>query len=148
MPKIEWSDSLSLGVERVDDQHKRMVKIANTFLESLRQRSEEAVIRGALRDLREYTVYHFHDEEDFMEHIGYPELEDHRREHEKLKGQVKDYQEKIYRRKNIDVEEVRDFLKDWLLGHILDTDMKIAKFLLEREDSENAGTGNGEQAES
>jgi hypothetical protein len=32
MPKLEWSERLDLGVERVDDQHKKLVALANKLL--------------------------------------------------------------------------------------------------------------------
>lgn len=134
MPKIEWTESLSLGLERIDNQHKKLLEIANAFLKSIHERSDEAVIRATLRDLREYTVYHFHDEESYMKELQYPGLLEHRRQHEDLKRQVIDLQQTIYRQKGIDIGEIRTLLKEWLIDHILSEDMKLSDHLESKEE--------------
>jgi len=35
MEKIEWSDRLSIGVRKIDDQHKRLVKLVNNLVSTI-----------------------------------------------------------------------------------------------------------------
>lgn len=133
MKKIEWDDCLSLNVKRVDDQHRQMVEMVNELLEKLHQGKGEEVVRPLLAKLREYTVYHFHDEEAFMEEIGYPERGEHHQEHERLVKRVKQFQRDIYEQRTVEPAALLSFLKDWLLDHILKMDMQIGKFVQEKE---------------
>jgi hemerythrin-like metal-binding protein len=126
---LKWDDSLSLGITRIDDQHRKMVDLANGVLEAIRRKQGQAVIRPLVQELREYTVTHFQDEEAFMERIRYPEIAEHRQEHMVLTQRVKDYQRAIYHREDIEVKEMLDFLKEWLVGHIIESDMRIARYL-------------------
>ncbi len=129
MPHLDWSDALNLGVEEVDRQHRHLVEIANELLDEVRSENGQKAVDHAIAKLREYTLEHFRSEEEFMNSIGYPEREAHEQEHELLTRQVKKYQKALYQKDVVSVEEVKNFLKEWLIGHILGSDMKIAKFL-------------------
>ncbi len=132
MAEIKWSDSLSLGVDEIDDQHIHLVDMANNLLLVIKLKKPQKEIKKLITELREYTVIHFNDEEAYMEKIGFPELEEHRKEHQKLTERVKTYQKTLYHQYEIDPHEVLAFLKTWLLDHILSMDMDIAKFLKSR----------------
>lgn len=133
MKKIDWDDCLNLGVRRVDDQHRHMVGLVNELIENLHQGKEEEIVRPLLGKLREYTVYHFHDEEAFMEELRYPERREHQQEHKRLVDQVKQYQRDIYEHRTVEPAALLSFLKDWLLDHILKMDMQIGTFVREKE---------------
>ena len=133
MKTISWDDCLSLGVKRVDDQHHQMVEMANDLIEKLHQGKGEEVVRPLLSKLREYTVYHFHDEEAFMEEIGYPERGEHQQEHERLVRRVKQFQRDIYEHRTVEPAALLSFLKEWLLDHILKMDMEIGAFVRSKE---------------
>jgi hemerythrin-like metal-binding protein len=129
MSALKWDKHLELGIERVDSQHKMLVKIVNAWLRAVENKRDARVIDNVIRRLREYTVYHFNDEEAFMEEIDYPDLYEHRQEHLRLKQQVKDYQRNIYKHENITTNELRDFLTKWLIAHVLGSDMAIGNYL-------------------
>jgi len=133
MRKLEWSDKLNLGIADIDDEHKKLLKIANALINASSRGRGKEVINDILGKLREYTVYHFYDEEKFMTSIDYPGLMEHAREHEWLKERVKEYRRALYKKLKVDPEKVRRFLKEWLIDHILGMDMKIAAYIRERE---------------
>ena len=124
-PALRWDDGLSLGVAEIDAQHQALLGHCNELVEAVRQgRGGEAVARLVNR-LRDYTVAHFAAEEAYMERVGYPHLDRHRAAHAALTRQVKDYQRRLYLQQVPDPAEVRAFLKDWLVAHILGEDLKI-----------------------
>ncbi|MEW5774257.1 MAG: bacteriohemerythrin [Thermodesulfobacteriota bacterium] len=132
-PAIRWDERLELGVEEIDDQHKALVGYCNDLVAAVRAgRGPQAVARIMGR-LREYTVAHFAAEERHMQRIGYPELERRRAVHADMTGRVKDFQHRICQHDAPDPAEVRAFLKEWLIGHILGQDLKIAAFQKSRE---------------
>ena len=131
-PALRWDDGLSLGVAEIDDQHKALLGHCNELVEAIRQGRGAQVLGKTLARLRDYTATHFAAEERYMERIGYPELAAHRAAHEGMVRRVKEFQRRIYQHAAPAPAEVRGFLKDWLITHILGTDLKIAAFLKTR----------------
>lgn len=129
MPKIQWSEQLSLGVEQIDSQHKELIAIANELIEAVLQGQSKDSVDDVVKRLREYTVFHFKSEEELMEEIRYPRRGEQMQEHKRLKREVKEYQRQIYRREEVTPEAILEFIKDWLLKHILAYDRDLAGFI-------------------
>jgi len=81
--------------------------------------------------LKEYTILHFSDEEKIMENCSFPEIEEHKREHEFFVKKLEDLTQKLEKDPNSLTLEIYEFLKNWLLNHILWRDKKLAIFARE-----------------
>ena len=136
MSYITWKDSLSIGVDKIDDEHRHLIKLINAVVAIAKESGSKKEFVKAMSLLREYTVIHFDNEENYMESIEYPHLFEHSQDHKVLKSSVKDFQARLYREEKIEYKEVLDFLKDWLVGHLLGHDMKIKEYMEEMADSE------------
>lgn len=139
MSHIEWHSGLSLGIEKIDDQHKNLIGLSNKLMDAAKHGVPKSITE-AFHALREYTVYHFNDEEEYMKRIKYPKLQEHGQQHLVLKQQVKYYQEALYKKAEITEAEILDFLKKWLIDHIVYNDLDIKKYLESKPDNQ-AGTG-------
>ena len=71
--KIEWNDEYLLGIQEIDNQHKKLVAIANELYDITTGNSEvyKLEMSKVLKKLTDYTVYHFSSEEEFMKKKGY-----------------------------------------------------------------------------
>ncbi len=120
---IRWTKDLEMGIPFVDADHKVLVKLLNQADESITAFEESATLGSVLGALRDYTVYHFSREETMLRSSGYAGLDDHRDEHALLSGQVVAMVRR-FRADPASVEgtEVRDFLRRWLIEHILTHD--------------------------
>jgi hemerythrin len=129
MAYIEWNDSYSIGVKAMDDQHKKLVDIINQLHDAMKagQASKEAP--NILKELIEYTSFHFGAEENLIKKESYPDFQNHKKLHEDLVQQINKYQAEIATKSMTIGVKLSEFLKDWLLTHILDEDMKYGKFL-------------------
>jgi hemerythrin len=87
------------------------------------------VIGGILEALRSYTKTHFSLEERLMEQAQYPDLEAHKREHQKLIGQLDELCRKHLTEDKPIYFEVLRFLKTWLKEHISSEDTKYSTAL-------------------
>jgi methyl-accepting chemotaxis protein len=125
--RFVWSDQYATGVGAMDDEHKVLISKINHLASVLEQNAQSpSRLIGPFQDLATYTQKHFFDEEGYMESIGYPELEAHRTIHNKLLAQVGEFGEQL-KKGHVQGDELISFLNDWLLRHILGTDMKYAK---------------------
>lgn len=126
---IKWKDEYSIGIDRIDDEHKQLVKIANKAYEVINNdfyTDKYDKIVEILKELEDYTVFHFNDEEDYMQQVGYKKFFSHKIEHEEFIQKIKnvdlnkmDYNQDKY------LLEIVNFIVDWLVKHILEKDKLI-----------------------
>ena len=135
MPLIKWRDSYSVGVDKFDEEHKLLVDLINELFEVVRDKKNVNSLQDAIAKLIEYTRIHFADEEEAMEEVAYPYLEEHKEIHANLLQQVLEFQEELRSEKEELRTDFYKFLREWLTNHILDEDMKYSAYLSQKEDS-------------
>ncbi|MBF0589725.1 MAG: bacteriohemerythrin [Magnetococcales bacterium] len=125
---MDWSDQLSVGIREIDRQHMRLVDMVNGLYRSVQEGRVSEAVNTLLPELVNYTVEHFDYEEKMFEEHGYPQTEAHIREHRKLVSQVQNFVAKIQEGNTSVATSLLGFLKDWLVNHIMKTDMAYAPF--------------------
>lgn len=131
MSIIQWRDSYNTGVEQFDLEHHKIVELIDVLFTCVRDEKGSDEINEAIAEVVQYTVYHFDNEEQAMEQAGYPELESHKVEHKKLREQVLAFQAIGQNLEREQVREFYQFLRTWLVDHIVGCDLKYGKFLTE-----------------
>jgi hemerythrin-like metal-binding protein len=126
---IEWKNEYSVGHPDLDLDHQNLLDLINTLHRAWVDEEDRIVIEGIFRELMMYTEYHFSREEALLKHIGYAHLDDQEVDHAMLKKQVVDF---LNENLNKDTPEkinaaAEEFLKTWMLGHILEEDQKYKK---------------------
>ena len=130
MPLIEWNESLELGVRSVDRQHQRLVRYINLLDEAIKEGKQSEVLGSILEKLIEYTESHFSYEERLFDVHKYPGEKKHVKLHTELIEKVHNFQENFKNSKDDISLELMDFLKSWLVDHILIEDKKYAPYLI------------------
>jgi len=128
MDIITWSESLSVGVKRFDDEHKQLINIVNRLNNALLIGGSPKTMEHVLDGLVDYTVVHFRHEEEYMTKFSYPEYTSHKKEHDDLTGQVSDFRDRYRSGKVTFSLELMNFLRDWLTNHIMGSDKKYKDF--------------------
>ena len=83
MSWIEWSPECNVNINKIDEQHKKLVGIINKLYEALADETRiKELIRKVIEDLLDYTKYHFGTEEDLMRNSGHPNFLKHKAEHD------------------------------------------------------------------
>ncbi len=134
MSKMKWDESLSIGVELIDDQHKKWIEHLGNVQSAIEAHRGMQQVANTLDFLADYTQFHFSTEEKYMSETGYSGLEDHRAKHEELKGTLDDL---IADFRDDGVTEklskaIGTFLGNWLRDHIQVVDQAFAAFLKEK----------------
>ena len=128
MKKIEWSDEFSVGVEELDQQHKHLVTLINKLIDRQGAPIDSEMIPRILGGLLNYVQQHFSLEEELMAQHGFPNLEDHRKQHmnftDELINMVSDSE-------GASTEELLIYLDDWLRAHLLHDDQDYRKSFVE-----------------
>lgn len=123
-PYIEWTKELEVGIPLVDKDHKVLVSLLNQVYDAIGNNEERAVLGSVLNSLSEYTNYHFAREEKLQEVAGYGDLQAHHQRHLTLAKQVHDICVRYEADSGtVQGDEILQFLKSWLVEHILKHDM-------------------------
>lgn len=119
------------GIELIDSEHKRLFEIADEAYYLLKDEfivDKYDHIREIILELRNYTIKHFADEEEYMESIQYKRMFTQKVEHEafiaKLNKVNLDVMDEYQTQTLLDLVA---FLNKWLLHHILENDLLIGK---------------------
>ena len=129
MAFITWDETMETGVGMIDAQHRILVDLINRLEQTAGEPELVETADSILHNLRQYSIYHFAAEETVMIREGYAGLEAHRQQH-------RDFVEEL---EGLEIDSLIDspergrdmleFLRKWLVDHILKEDMKFARSL-------------------
>ncbi|MDP2136077.1 MAG: bacteriohemerythrin, partial [Sulfuritalea sp.] len=124
---VSWTPDLSVGIEALDDQHRRIVDYINELHEA-GLRKDRAAIGRVLDALMEYTVSHFSFEEALMKQAGYDFFAPHKKVHELFTRRIIEYRHRFKLGEDVAVE-IQGTLVKWLMNHIKREDMNYSAAL-------------------
>jgi len=125
---MQWSDEWSVNIREIDEQHIRLIDLINELQKAMRSGKGKETVATVLDELKGYTVFHFSNEETMFEKYRYSEEAGHVDEHKMFVDKVIAFEEQILSGKSSVTMEVLDFLKDWLVRHIVGVDQKYSAF--------------------
>ncbi len=134
MARIEWDDSLSVGVGLIDEQHKMLIQKLKDLSDAINEGREFNKIMKTLDFMIDYTDFHFSEEEKRMAEHGYPGLADQQNQHEQFKVTLNHILEDFNEEGPTKAlaTSINVFLVNWLINHIKGTDLKLGKFFSEK----------------
>jgi hemerythrin len=142
---IHWRDSWKLDIEMLDRDHKEMAGMLNAIAETTERnatspgnpapepRTSMKHVLAQLEAFGNKARAHFEREEAFMRRIDYPDIAGHKSEHGLLAAEFSALLRQIRDRQgdHVDqqmVDSLRHWLKDWMIGHVLDSDRRLADY--------------------
>lgn len=129
MKDIVWGHVLSVGVDEIDEDHRKLVNIFNILNHAVTEGESPAYLAAVLEELVNCTAWHFSHEERLMLKYGYGEIEEHKEMHRELIESAKELQQKLLDEGKSVADEEIEVLERWLTGHILTDDMRLGAYL-------------------
>ncbi len=127
---VEWKDDYSVGIDSIDQQHKKLLNLINQLQTAVDYSTGEQFEREALDELVDYTKTHFTYEEGLMRDNDYPDFEPHKAQHEKMFEKVREVLAEYEQDQDTAMANVAEYLKDWLINHINGTDKEYSSYLI------------------
>lgn len=90
MALLVWQDDLNIGIDVIDQQHRRIIEMLN-HLHVAQASMQRAAVGEVIDEVVDYTMSHFAFEEELMEEAGYPFCAAHKRVHEVFIKRVSEY---------------------------------------------------------
>ncbi|MGD8260783.1 MAG: bacteriohemerythrin [Desulfobacterales bacterium] len=129
IPIFQWREEYNTHIGEMDEHHQELFQTANKLYEEINSGRNKLVLEDTLNFLIHYTEEHFTKEEKLMEDFDFPEYDVHAKHHARLIGEVQELKAK-YAGGEIRMDmSIVNFLKDWIVNHILTEDRKYGPYL-------------------
>ena len=129
----EMKPEYYIGIDMIDEEHAQLFKYADEVYELLHDEftpDNYDKIDMILEKLRDYTVKHFTDEENYMESIQYKKIFTQKVQHQEFINKLDEFMEN-HNKEIADQDEqimgILKYLTEWLVNHILYVDGQIPK---------------------
>ena len=120
----EWSENLSVGIDEIDRQHKKIVDYINLLDEAVFEKDVDKA-KLVLDGLVNYTETHFSFEEDLLKKMEYEFFDGHKQVHESFTARIVNYQSRFNDGEDISRKLLSE-LRIWLTTHIKKDDQDYA----------------------
>lgn len=135
--EIVWSKDYEVGVNEIDEQHQILVNTLNDANKILASDYSLESLENITKDLLSYALYHFETEEELMSKYDYKtyflsDYETHINQHRNFSAEVASVRKSIKQGNLIEKSDLINFLVNWLINHINNTDKKLGVFLKEK----------------
>lgn len=130
MDLITWKPEYVLGIDEIDHHHQLLVEWLNTLHTTLDSTEDLPLIKEICQHLLDYTVFHFDAEEKLMLEGDFPDYATHK-EHLSFVNEIKQRYQSIEQENYlITLLELINYLREWLIYHILGSDRVCIDYLL------------------
>ncbi|WP_238918415.1 hemerythrin family protein [Clostridium sp. YIM B02555] len=127
----EMKEEYKIGVEHIDEQHKKLFELADKAYMLLKDDftiDKYDKIIEIITELKEYTIFHFKSEEEYMESINYKRMFTQKIEHDKFIKELEAIDlNHIDQNQDESLVKMLEFLNQWLTEHILKNDKLIGE---------------------
>jgi methyl-accepting chemotaxis protein len=129
---MTWRDSYSVGVVTMDVQHKQLIGLINKLHAAMKRKEGKIVTESILKELLQYTEYHFTAEEELMARAGYSGLAAQKEAHKILVAKAKDAQNRWLAGDITVTQDLLQILVNWLPAHIIKMDKEYGPVVNKR----------------
>jgi hemerythrin len=128
--QVTWSETYSMGIKIIDDQHKGLLDFVNElFGHSTGDENEErAWFKKVIHQAVQYVKDHFATEEKYMVATKFPGYAAHKKSHDDFTLTVVKTVKEFEAGKRLVLEKFAYFLKDWVLSHIAIMDRQYCDY--------------------
>ncbi|MCU7495335.1 MAG: hemerythrin family protein [Ignavibacteria bacterium] len=129
MAFITWNSRFSVGIDDIDKQHMKLIGYINELHDAMKIGKAKDIMAPILKNLVDYTIYHFSLEEKYLAQNFYPGYLSHKKEHTDFVDHVSGFQKSFNEGSAFISIDVLNYLREWITHHILETDQKYSPFL-------------------
>ena len=132
--RLIWSPALETGVRQIDLQHQELIEMINELEVAYLDGHDDNALTRLLPRLTSYVVFHFGTEEGMIRKFaaGSVHADHHLGEHSKFTQKISAMKEASGLDKRQALADLVDYLKSWLLEHIMKTDKELGKLIQAR----------------
>lgn len=124
---MKWNNSLAIGIDAIDAQHKKIFEHLLAIENSVTKRDPWHILRFLLAQLADYMKFHLAVEEAMLEIVRYPDRARHIGSHAEIMAQIAELEAGLER--NGSPDNLVRFFENWFARHVLNEDRNYAEYL-------------------
>jgi hemerythrin len=128
---LKWKDEYLIGIDEIDKQHEKIFEIGGRAYELLKNDmyiDKYDKIIEVINELKDYAVFHFKYEEEYMFKIGYKKFFAQKVAHDDFIKKINDIDiNKIDENQDAQLLSIIEFVINWIAEHILKNDKLIVE---------------------
>jgi hemerythrin len=132
--ELKWTDSLSVGVPEMDQDHRQFFARVNALNKAIADRADKAKVQRLMDLMLMEAAHHFWHEQRLLTKRNYPDAKVHSEKHAQVTAEfyrlMQEFQEvdarQVWERKGLQIRQL-------LVDHLLAEDMKYRDFLRAQE---------------
>lgn len=122
-----WNEKYSIHDTMIDIQHQKLFELADKVESAVYKFVKREELKEILTELFNYMKEHFNNEEQYMQEIHYPYLNEHKIMHKNIIRYMSYLIQNIKTTNDLK-EKLYTLMSEWLLEHILYEDMKVEQY--------------------
>ncbi len=127
---LSWTPNMSVGIAVFDEDHKQIVELVNELHDAIEAGHSRQALGSVIVKLLEYACTHCRREETLFDQTGYPDADEHKKEHEALYAAAAGMKERFQNDSSSKFAlEVMNYMYGWLVNHIQGSDKLYAPYL-------------------
>ena len=117
MRLLDWKEDFRIGVDAADADHRELVDTINRLHDEFDDPGHPRDAASLIADVLGAVAAHFSDEEVLMRTRGYPGLDQHKQDHDRLLDELRDMMEAFAGADEPDSVELSLRLEPWFARH-------------------------------
>lgn len=132
MPTIPWDDTILLGIDIIDDDHKFILSRINSFILAIEDGKNFATIRDAFREMEQSIFQHLAFEEGLLQKAGYTGFDGHKATHDRLTDELEQIWDDMLADPSFQPNAAaRAWIESWLFVHVRNEDFAYRQPVIE-----------------
>ena len=133
-PTLAWIDGFTIGVPEVDADHRQLIGDADAIVEMLRTERAWYDVESLANAMSVRCSEHFRREEALLERDHFALLADHRREHQRIEGEIRSVLARLRGADppTPDMIDAALYFRGMLVDHLLHYDLAYKSHVLDR----------------
>lgn len=122
-PAFIWDNQYKTGVPEMDCEHIMLFSLYNQLCAIIETGKHDYALEDTINAAMTYTRMHFGHEENYLKRVGYPGLEDHKKEHREIIQRMNRLYDSFEDNGAYAVaHDFKSLMFSWLAGHVLKDD--------------------------
>ncbi len=120
--RVNYLEKGAMGISITEDENKRFFDIVAKVIDAEKHDGDPKKVDEVLNEMSDYAWDHFKVEEACMLEFKYPDYKQHKEEHLGFVLKTHSYFNRVAVGDYQILNEIREYLKQWLVNHIQGTD--------------------------
>jgi len=127
---MEWDESLSVGIDTIDQHHHYLFDLINDLYEVVSNKRGAREVARLIKATDAYAKVHFRAEEQMMQHYGYEGIHHQQQQHRAFEAKIREFYEELHDNPLVAQFNVLSYLRKWLIRHIRVEDAKLRSLII------------------